>query len=605
MLCSLALLAFTALVTAFEVQISDVDWERQVCSGMWGGENAHINVSFEAHSEGQVAMVIYEWQDVPYLGKASSQTDESIPRTYVCTSAALSNGLCDTSLLGHFIFDLPMEKSFNDTSFWSARVGLRPNGTLASKSSTMTPEKQDDDAGLWFNPEGNPTPPASEYDTPWRVARQRGRSTILQRQDSSDDNSSPTSTLWYVSPIKYEVRKTGYYCIAIVPLTVDALPQRQTNNEPHPAYEGTILFQNTFKGKLPASDYPKVNFYLVMFVIYCGLGGFWASMCYRHKTELLPIQFYISGLVGFLVMENLASLAYYRYLNAHGPGKAATAFLFVVAILDAGRNALSFFLLLIVSLGLSVVRESLGKAMLRCRILTIAHFIFGVLYAVGIVELQLESTSALILLLFVIPLALTLSGFMMWIMYALNGTIAELNARKQHYKLSMFKRLYYILIGTTTCILLFFVVSSLQFSNRLAEDYAAKSWRTRWWLLDGFLVLLYLVIGFFLQFSLPQFIYFLMFTLAMSEELAQDENDAAEDYEFDALQSRMEGSDEEVNIGRAHGVHHDPVGADSVVFEIGDQDSDAEDEHRKASGTVRPSGEDERTGLMNGGRKND
>jgi uncharacterized membrane protein YhfC len=45
----------------------------------------------------------------------------------------------------------------------------------------------------------------------------------------------------------------------------------------------------------------------------------------------------------------------------------------------------------------------------------------AVLYAVGIVELQLEHTSGLILLLFVIPLAFTLSGFLMWILYSLNG----------------------------------------------------------------------------------------------------------------------------------------------------------------------------------------
>lgn len=48
-----------------------------------------------------------------------------------------------------------------------------------------------------------------------------------------------------------------------------------------------------------------------------------------------------------------------------------------VAILDAGRNALSFFLLLVVSLGLSVVRESLGGTMLRCQILAGLHFLFG------------------------------------------------------------------------------------------------------------------------------------------------------------------------------------------------------------------------------------
>ena len=49
------------------------------------------------------------------------------------------------------------------------------------------------------------------------------------------------------------------------------------------------------------------------------------------------------------------------------------------------------------------------------------------------------------------------------------GTINELQTRKQHYKLTMFRRLYYILIATTGFILVFFVWSSLQFSNRLAE----------------------------------------------------------------------------------------------------------------------------------------
>ena len=49
-------------------------------------------------------------------------------------------------------------------------------------------------------------------------------------------------------------------------------------------------------------------------------------------------------------------------------------------------------------------------------------YVIVVLYAVGIVELELESTSALILLLFVIPLAFTLSGFLMWILHSLTGT---------------------------------------------------------------------------------------------------------------------------------------------------------------------------------------
>lgn len=102
----------------------------------------------------------------------------------------------------------------------------------------------------------------------------------------------------------------------------------------------------------------------------------------------------MSCLVGFLIIEMVANLgrspyapffvvingpplAYYRYLNAHGKGTASTIFLFVVAILDAGRNSLSFFLLLVVSLGLSVVRDNLGSTMRRAQILSMSHFVFG------------------------------------------------------------------------------------------------------------------------------------------------------------------------------------------------------------------------------------
>lgn len=89
------------------------------------------------------------------------------------------------------------------------------------------------------------------------------------------------------------------------------------------------------------------------------------------------MQYYISGTIVFLVIEMLAQFAYYRYINKHGGGASSIAFLFVIAILNAARNSLSFFLLLIVSMGLSVVTQSLGSVMLKVRILTGLHFIFG------------------------------------------------------------------------------------------------------------------------------------------------------------------------------------------------------------------------------------
>jgi hypothetical protein len=129
-----------------------------------------------------------------------------------------------------------------------------------------------------------------------------------------------------------------------------------------------------------------------------------------------------------------------------------------------------------------------------------------VLYATGLVTLDLESTSGITLLMFVIPLAFTLSGFLLWIMHGLTGTIAELRQRKQRYKLRMFRKLQLILIGAVIIIGAFFVVSSMSFSDRLSEgtkakdfalslllifdlDFAPNSWRWRWWLIDGYLAL--------------------------------------------------------------------------------------------------------------------
>ncbi|KAH0838008.1 lung seven transmembrane receptor-domain-containing protein [Lanmaoa asiatica] len=606
----LVFLSAVSLAIAYEVPFSDSDYSRQVCSGMWGGLETYINVTFDAgSSHGQVAMVIYEWKDVKYIGRVTSETDDSLPKTYVCTTDAVKSGLCSYENIGKFIFgteDPSDHTLITQTSFWTASVSLSPTGVAESSSPSF-----------WEDPQGNPTPPSEDNTSPWL---QRGVAPVVVHvtpRDNDPLNPSPSGTLAYTSPIQYQVRNTGYYCVgklissnvmivvlypfptAIVPVTVispTAARQTPTDVPFHPTYDGVVLFRNTFDGELPAADYPKVNFYLVMFFAYALFGSAWAYICYKHLTELLPIQYYLTGLIGFLVIEMVANWVYYRYLNAHDKNMASTVFLFVVAILDAGRNALSFFMLLVVSLGLSVVRESLGKTMLKCKLLAGAHFIFGVLYAVGIVELELESTSALVLLLFIIPLAFTLSGFLMWILYSLNGTMTQLTIRKQRYKLTMFKRLYYILLATVVIITIFFVWSSMAFSDRLAEDLGAYG-------------------GGYLTGTLRSSTSFRsapISTLAMSDEIAQEDEDA-EDYDLEALQHRTAARDDDeitlVNNRR----EPEALAEDHVVFEIGDEDAGSDDETegaaKKRRGERKSVDEnetaDEREGLIGGRQHKD
>lgn len=130
-----------------------------------------------------------------------------------------------------------------------------------------------------------------------------------------------------------------------------------------------------------------------------------------------------------------------------------------------------------------------------------------------------------------------------WTVWSLNATIQDLELRKQTYKKQMFLKLYRILLAAIIVILGFFVVSSISFSNRLDEDYAPDTWKTRWWLLDGWLSILYMTV-----FAAIAFLWRPTGNntrLAMSDELATDENEA-EDFEIDDLEDGRRKRDNEV-----------------------------------------------------------
>lgn len=42
------LLGLLVLVAGYEVPISDTDYSRQICSGMWGGKSTYINGTYVA-----------------------------------------------------------------------------------------------------------------------------------------------------------------------------------------------------------------------------------------------------------------------------------------------------------------------------------------------------------------------------------------------------------------------------------------------------------------------------------------------------------------------------------------------------------------------------
>lgn len=241
------------------------------------------------------------------------------------------------------------------------------------------------------------------------------------------------------------------------------------------------------------------------------------DVCEYHRIKLrrflliflppVPVQNYITAIIVFLIVEQLLTWGFYGkfalatiaclvilictdYQNRHGFDAVAKVWLVIVSILNAGRNSFSFFLLLIVCMGYGVVKPTLGKTMIYVRFLALAHFAFGVIYAVASLSITPDNAGPLVLLV-ILPLAATLTAFYVWTLNSLNLTMKDLLHRKQTVKAMMYKKLWWCVLGSIMVIFGFFFVNSFTFAGRSDPDFVPDHWQTRWFILDGWLNLVY------------------------------------------------------------------------------------------------------------------
>jgi hypothetical protein len=277
--------------------------------------------------------------------------------------------------------------------------------------------------------------------------------------------------------INYPIRKTGYYCVSTY---------AYSNTD----YSGVITFQNSY-GELPAAQIAKLPFYGGLTITYTVLGLFWAFLYVQNRHDILPVQNYITATLIFLIVEQLMTWGFYDHQNRHGNNAANKVFLVIVSILNAGRNSLSFFLLLIVCMGYGVVKPTLGKTMIYVRILAIVHFVFGVIYAVASLAVTPDTVGPIVLFV-ILPLAGTLTAFYVWTLSSLNLTMKDLIDRKQKTKALMYKRLWWCILGSVMVIFGFFFINSFAFAGSSEANFVPEHWQTRWFVLDGWLNIVYL-----------------------------------------------------------------------------------------------------------------
>ncbi|KAK5167623.1 Membrane protein ptm1 [Saxophila tyrrhenica] len=323
--------------------------------------------------------------------------------------------------------------------------------------------------------------------------------------------------------VSYSVKKTGYYCVGTY-----AFSDKN--------YKGVVEFRNAY-GELAAAQIAKLPFYAAITIVYAFVAIAWGALYWLNRHDILAVQNYITAILVFLVVEMFMTWLFYDFQNRHGLNAGAKALLVVVSILSAGRNSFSFFLLLIVCMGYGVVKPTLGKTMIYVRWLALAHFVFGVIYAVASLSVTPENAGPLVLLV-VLPLAATLTAFYVWTLNSLNLTTKDLKERKQTIKASMYLKLWYCILTSIVVIFVFFFVNSWIFAGQSDEDFVPNHWKSRWFILDGWLNLIYFFDVAFVAYVWRPTANNRRF--AMSDEIAQDDDG----FEIASIRSSMDlGSD--------------------------------------------------------------
>lgn len=85
-----------------------------------------------------------------------------------------------------------------------------------------------------------------------------------------------------------------------------------------------------------------------------------------------------------------------------------------------------------------------------------------------------------------------MTAFYVWTLNALNLTTKDLVERKQTVKARMYKKLWWCILASILVIFGFFFFNSFSFAGHKDPDYVPDHWQTRWFILDGWLNVVYL-----------------------------------------------------------------------------------------------------------------
>lgn len=196
-----------------------------------------------------------------------------------------------------------------------------------------------------------------------------------------------------------------------------------------------------------------------------------------------------------LTLGMIETCLLYEYFHSYNEsGRIPVHMLVWSLIFGVTKRAVSRVVVLIVSMGYGVVRQSLGEDMKRVLGLGASYCVLSLVFTISsslpssaknVGDPEYENLFSLVIML----LATIDTIFYMWTISSINNLIVTLEARKQNVKLQLYKNFRFALVAALSFAVLWAVYSSILMGTQTSET----SWELKW-TVDAISELLYFLI---------------------------------------------------------------------------------------------------------------
>ncbi|KAG2691144.1 hypothetical protein I3843_09G217900 [Carya illinoinensis] len=187
--------------------------------------------------------------------------------------------------------------------------------------------------------------------------------------------------------------------------------------------KGRTVWRNP-DGYLPGKMAPLMTFYGFMSLAYLALGLIWFLRFVQLWKDITQLHYHITAVIALGMCE--MAVWYFEYANFNSTGSRPMAITLWAVTFSSVKKTVSRLLLLVVSMGYSVVKPTLGGITSKALILGIIYFIAT--EALELVEHlgNINDFSGNTKLFLVLPVAFLDSCFILWIFSSLARTLEKL-----------------------------------------------------------------------------------------------------------------------------------------------------------------------------------